>query len=334
MPARRATAARPTYTGLSPRAYQHPADRAATAALSRIPLLDRLLRTLASVRYERPLRMRLLGNTVRIGEDQLPSVWSAHTGAFATLDIEPVAQLYVGQDPWANALTFGIDDPIVVLRSGLLRTLQPEEVRGVLAHEAAHIQCGHGLYRTSLFVLLRAGLSTLPPLTDVVRRGLILALNEWSRTAELSCDRASVLAVQDPVVVCGTLMRLAGGDVPGLNVDAFVQQAQSYREWDGLWDRFVRFRDELDWTYPWSVRRVHEVTEWVRSGEYDRIVHGDYVRRGHEPPSAEEMGGMVEHYRQVFADILEEAGWSARQFTSRLRQWLRDVREGLAAGEE
>ena len=33
---------------------------------------------------------------------------------------------------------------------------------------------------------------------------------------------------------------------------------------------------------------------------------------------------------RVLADILEEAGWSARQFTSRLRQWLRDVREGMA----
>jgi Zn-dependent protease with chaperone function len=333
MASRRASAADPVYPGISPRAYQHPADSAATAALSRIPLLDRLLRTLASVRYERRLRMQLLGNTVELGDDQLPDIWKAHTAALATLDIAPVPQLYVGQHPWANALTFGIDKPIVVVRSGLLQSLEPVELRAVLAHESAHIQCDHLLYRTSLFVLLRAGLSRLPPLGDVVRRALILVLNEWARTAELSCDRASVLAVRDPVVVCSGLMKLAGGDVPGLNVDAFIRQAEGFHEWDGLWDRGVRFLDELDSTYPWSVRRVLEVTSWVRSGEYDRIAHGDYTRRDAEPPVSAEVGGMVEHYRKRFADILEEAGWGARQFTSRLREWLRAVSSNGSAEE-
>jgi Zn-dependent protease with chaperone function len=336
MPARRgaATAEHPVYPGLSPRAYEHPADRAATAALQRIPLLDRVLRMLASVRSERMVRMHLLGNAVRIGDDQVPDVAAAHRGAFATLDCEPVPSLYVTQNPWANAMTFGIDEPIVILRSALLTTLDRPQLRAVLAHEAAHVQCGHLLYRTSLVVLLRTTLSQLPPLGSAVRRALILALNEWSRTAELSCDRASVLAVRDPVVVCSALMNLTAGDVPGLSVDAFIRQSEEYRDWGGLWDRTLRFFDELDSTYPWSVRRVTELTAWVRSGDYDRIVDGDYVRRGAEPPVTAEMQGLIEHYRQRFADILEEAGVGARQLTSRLRSWLKAVGDAVGGADD
>jgi len=39
-------AERPRLIGISPRAYEHPADRAATASLATIPYLDQLVRKL------------------------------------------------------------------------------------------------------------------------------------------------------------------------------------------------------------------------------------------------------------------------------------------------
>ena len=41
---------------ISPRAFQHPADRAATAALGSIPYLDTVVRRLIELGYERALR--------------------------------------------------------------------------------------------------------------------------------------------------------------------------------------------------------------------------------------------------------------------------------------
>src|ERR671923_202064 len=61
--------------GISPRAYQHPADRAATAALQRVPYLDEVVRQLIALGYERALRAVTLGAAVRLGERQLPGVW-------------------------------------------------------------------------------------------------------------------------------------------------------------------------------------------------------------------------------------------------------------------
>lgn len=53
------------------------------------------------------------------------------------------------------------------------------------------------------------------------------ALLRWLRAAELTCDRAALLVAQDPAVVIGALMKLAGGSpafAHELSVDAFLQQ--------------------------------------------------------------------------------------------------------------
>ena len=44
------------------------------------------------------------------------------------------------------------------------------------------------------------------------------------------------------------------------------------------------------------VRRVRHLLEWVREGGYDRIVGGDYIRRGQEPPLRDEADAAQEHY--------------------------------------
>src|SRR5471032_434035 len=93
--------------GISSKAYEHPADRAATAALQSIPYLDRVVRKLIELGYERALRQAYLGSSVRLGPDQLGDVYAAHARAYATLDIEPVPDLYLTQFPIANAMAIG-----------------------------------------------------------------------------------------------------------------------------------------------------------------------------------------------------------------------------------
>src|SRR6059058_1680161 len=63
---------------ISPRAFQHPADRAATAALQQVPYLDAVVRRLIQLGYERALRQANLGASVRLGQEQLPHIWVLH----------------------------------------------------------------------------------------------------------------------------------------------------------------------------------------------------------------------------------------------------------------
>ena len=55
---------------ISPKAYEHPADRAATAALNSIPMMDVVVRKLIEYGYERALRQILLAGSVKLGPDQ------------------------------------------------------------------------------------------------------------------------------------------------------------------------------------------------------------------------------------------------------------------------
>src|SRR3954454_4714701 len=89
--------------GISPRALQHPADRAATAALHQIPYLDQVIKKLIQLGYERALRQSFLGSSVRLGQEQLPSIWVLEREVFNVLDMPEVPDLYVTQVPVANA---------------------------------------------------------------------------------------------------------------------------------------------------------------------------------------------------------------------------------------
>src|SRR3954468_18713703 len=116
---------------LSPRSYQHPADRAATAALQKVPYLDEVVRKLIALGYERALRAASLGASVRLGQEQLPHIWVLHREVFNVLDIADVPDLYMTQYPFANAVTIGTGKPVIVLNSELVRIMDDSGRRAV-----------------------------------------------------------------------------------------------------------------------------------------------------------------------------------------------------------
>jgi Zn-dependent protease with chaperone function len=310
--------------GISSKAYEHPADRAATAALKSIPQLDTVIRKLIEYGYERALRRGVLGSAVRLGEDQLPDVWHAHMRAYRTLDLEPVPQLYLTQFPIANALTMGAGQPIVVVNSELIQLLDVEQLRAVFGHEAGHVLSDHVLYRTALVILLQ--LSRVPGI-PVPLFPLRTVLMEWFRAAELSCDRAAALVTRDPLTVCRTLMVVAAGaEAKNLDLDVFMKQGQDYREKVSPFDRFSRLLADLNLTHPMSVQRVHELMAWVRSGDYDRIVGGSYVTRDEPPQPREEASDAAAHYAERLRETFRDLGDSINEAGQQLSEWLRKAR--------
>ncbi len=312
-------------TGISAKAYEHPADRAATAALATVPYLERSMRRLIDLGYERALRQSYLGSSVRLGEDQLPDVWRTHNRAYATLDIAEVPDLYLTQYPIANALTIGSKRPIVVVLSETVRLLDTEQLRAVFAHEAGHVLSDHVLYSTALQIVMALG--SLTPIALPLRalRGVLL---EWSRAAELSCDRAAALVTRDPLTVCRTLLTIAAGaEAENLDLDAFMRQGLEYSEKGIGIERLARLMIDLNLTHPMSVRRVHELMDWVKGGDYDRIVDGSYVRRDEPLRPRAEASDAVAHYAERFRAAFSDAGESISQAGRQLSDWLRRQEE-------
>lgn len=321
---------------ISPRALQHPADRAATAALGQVPYLDAVIRKLIELGYERALRQAYLGAGVRLGDRQLPRIWALEREAFNVLDVPEPPDLYLTQFPLANAAVIGAARPIVVVNSETVRLLDEDGLRAVLAHEAAHVLADHVLYGTALQILLLLGRSVrLPLLAGLPLRAVTAALMEWFRAAELTCDRAAAVVTRDPLVVCRVLMTLSAGALAEeLDLDAFMAQGIDYSERGSGLDRLSRLLTDLNLTHPMPVRRAHELLKWVREGEYDRIVAGDYIRRGEEPPPREEADAAGHHYADRVKGAFREAGESLADVSKQLGDWLDRTRDATPGDDE
>jgi Zn-dependent protease with chaperone function len=322
---------------LSSKAYEHPADRAATAALQSIPMLDVVVRKLIEFGYERAYRQQFLASSVRLGEDQLPHVWADWNAACARLDLPERYDVYLTQFPIANAAAIGAGKPMVVINSRAIELLDEVELRTVLGHEAGHILSDHVLYRTALLILLQlTGAARLPMLAGLPLMAVQVALLEWYRAAELSSDRAATLVNRDPLVTCRTLLALAGGTKsPKLNLDAFIRQAGEYEDWSSGWDRLNRLRTELFLTHSYPVRRVKEITAWVQSGEYDRIAAGEFPMRDQQADPRKEAEDAVEFYKERFRKIFREFGGDkvqerAADAANKVTDWLKANRSGGA----
>ena len=258
---------------------------------------------------------------MRLSEAQLPDVWAEHVFAYRTLDVPETPPLYMTQLPFANAMAIGAKRPIVVVNSELVRLLDAPQRRAVFAHEASHILADHQLYGTALEILTGLARSGRLPLPLAPIR---TALLEWSRAAELSCDRAAALVTRDPLAVCRTFLSLAGGAmVEQLDLDAFMKQGMEYAEEGSGLERLTRLLMDLGVTHPLPVRRTHELMRWVRGGDYDRIVGGDYVRRGEPADPRAEGGEAAAFYAERFRRAFREAGDAVGAMSDQLAGWLR-----------
>jgi Zn-dependent protease with chaperone function len=291
-------------TDVSSRAWEHPADRGALTALRQLRGFDYVLRKLAGLWNERALRLVYLGTAVRVDHRQFPRVYQLYTEAASTLDVRDLPLLYVYSDPRPQAMALGIDRPFVVVNSGMIDLLDDDELRFMLGHELGHVLSGHALYTTMLVQLLRVSnaLSWLP-IGALGLRAVIAALYEWSRKAELSSDRAGLLATQDPAVALRCHMKLAsGGKLDELDIAAFRAQGEEYLSSPDVRDSVLKLLLLENATHPFAVVRAAELQRWIDSGGYTHILQGRYPRRSDDSDTSmrAEAAAAAAHYREAF----------------------------------
>jgi Zn-dependent protease with chaperone function len=315
---------------ISPRAWEHPADRAALNALKAIPGFDDVVRKVATFFGERGVRQLFLANAVRVGPRQRPKLNALYTEVLETMDWPRRPQLYVSQNPVANAVSVGFEDPFIVIHSESLEILGREEHRFVLAHEVAHVMSGHTTYRTIAYLLLMFGVGSLPFLAGMALMPFQLALLDWHRKSELSCDRAGLLGVQDPNVAMSTFLRMAGGDASKAggddsSLEEFIQQAADYETGGTAWDTVLKLVNTAFREHPFATVRASELLRWQRGGDYERILAGDYPRRGDDDGSLrgdfrEAASSYRDESREAFRPIGDALRNAKDAFTDRFRR--------------
>ena len=333
VPAPRPRVAFPQIAGVS---WEHPADRAALQTLRAVPGFDDIVRKIIAILGgERGIRLLFQGNAVRAGPGQYPTAHALHVEVAATFDWPRLPELYVSQTPVFNAGAYGVDDPFIVLHSAALELLDEEELRALIAHEMGHVVSGHSLYRTIAEIFLNVSLGALPFLAGVALLPIRLAILEWSRKSELSSDRAGLLGSQNILASQQLFMKMAGGyrgalEAGQMHLDPFVTQANEYINTNEGLDIVYKILNTLALTHPMHTVRAAELQKWIASGDYDRILRGEYTRRGAEAkerPLREDFKAARDHYAGEARDVVGKMADAARKAADSAREAFRKAQQ-------
>ncbi|AKS34191.1 M48 family metallopeptidase [Mycolicibacterium goodii] len=340
---------RKTFPGISSRAWEHPADRTALTALRRLKGFDQVLKVLSGMLRERQHRLLYLASSARVGPRQFADLHQLLDDCVQVLDAPGRPEMFVTQSPVANAYTIGMDEPFIVVTSGMYDLMSPEEMRFVIGHELGHALSGHAVYRTMLMHLMRiASTFGFVPVGGWALRAIVAALMEWERKSELSGDRAGLLCGQDLDSAIRVELKLAAGArLDKLDSQAFLAQAREYERTGDMRDGLLKLLNLELKTHPFSVLRAAALTQWVDTGGYGAVLAGDYPRREDDDKTAwrEDIGEAARHYRDGFdqsddplirgirdglggiVDGVGQAATSAADTVGRkISEWRRNVR--------
>jgi hypothetical protein len=186
-------------------------------------------------------------------------------------------------------------------------------MRFVIAHELGHAVSGHALYQTLLQQLLTmTGVWNAVPGGALGVRAIIAALYEWSRKAELSADRAGLLATQDPATAFRVHMKFASGsgDLSELDQTSFFAQGQEYLAQDDLRQSVLKMLLVERRSHPFPVVRAAELRRWVDGGDYTRILSGEYPRRDEDAAAtmSDAAREAADSYSETFRNTQDAVG--------------------------
>ncbi|MDM7924375.1 MAG: M48 family metalloprotease, partial [Pyrinomonadaceae bacterium] len=135
------------------------------------------------------------------------------------------------------------------------------------------------VYKRQMEALANLSVARLIPGSEIIKfivsAGISSALLAWARRAELSCDRAAMLVVQDPHVVGKTMMKLAGGTFASkIDYELFLEQAREFQKNydEKKLDKFWADLLNAGLSHPFPIWRVSEILKWTESGEYAEVM--------------------------------------------------------------
>lgn len=213
-------------------------------------------------------RTELLSVAQKVNDQQYPRVYRAAKAAAAALSI-PIPVVFAAPTPTIKVQILGTEDaPHLIVNLELAETLQDHELVAAIAHELAHIQNGHILYVTALHYLKH---STAFFVRWAVQPA-ILTLQAWSRRAEVTCDRAALLAVRDLDKALAALVRLELG-VDDQAANEYVRAAPDVPRQGlpgGVGKGIGRFA-ELFRSHPNVPKRIHALRLFAGSALYAQL---------------------------------------------------------------
>lgn len=212
-------------------------------------------------------RTELLGTAIKVSDQQYPRVFEAAKAAGAALRVR-VPVIFASPSSSIKCKVLGTDDaPHLIVSLELAEKLDDTELIAVIAHELAHIQNGQILYATALHYLNNSAAFFV----RWIIQPAIMTLQAWSRRAEITCDRASLLAVRDLDKTLQALVRVELGLEKGsaFNAEEYLRALPDVKK-GGIGRLAEAFR-----SHPYVPKRVQALRLFAESALYAHVTGQD-----------------------------------------------------------
>lgn len=254
-------------------AFQWSEDGKAMAALRSISPLNAAARTISDKVGRRWVETTF--NGVLLSENQLPDIYAQAVQAARILGMSHMPDVYVSGERMWDCLTYGSDkDSFIIIGTALATNFRGPELLFLLAREMGHCRAGHALWKTVIRFLLgeqgpRKGLmsggllAALSP-TALVEGALEMPLLAWARQAEITADRAGLIAVGDEAVARRVLLSWTLKSpflYNQINISAWLEQQATGD------DQFTKLSELTTSSTPYITRRLNLLTGFAASPE-------------------------------------------------------------------
>ena len=211
-------------------------------------------------------RTELLGTAVKVSDQQYPRVYEAARRAGEMLRVR-VPVIFAAPSSSIKVKVLGTEDaPHLIVNLELAEKLDETELVAAIAHELAHVQNGHILYTTALHYLNTSAAFFV----RWVIQPAIMTLQAWSRRAEITCDRASLLAVRDVDKTLQAMVRIELGLDKGaaFNAEEYLKGIPDVKKGIGRFAEVFR-------SHPYLPKRVQALRLFAGSALYAQITGQD-----------------------------------------------------------
>jgi Zn-dependent protease with chaperone function len=229
-------------------------------------------------------RTELLGAAVKVTDEQYPRVYHAARTAGAALRVR-VPPVFAAPDRAIKVKVLGTDDaPHLIVSLELAEKLDDTALVAAIAHELGHIQNGHIFYATALHYLTHSA-------AFYVRWGVqpaIMTLQAWSRRAEVTCDRAALLAVRDLDKTLQAMVALELGVDQGaaFNPQDYLRTVPDVKRGIGRYAELFR-------SHPYVPKRVQALRLFAGSAMYAHATGQDPAGKPSLPDIDKQVGDLI-----------------------------------------
>jgi Zn-dependent protease with chaperone function len=211
-------------------------------------------------------RTDLLGSAVKVTDQQYPRVYRAARAAGAALRVS-VPPVFAAPSDTIKVAVLGTDDaPHLIVNLQLAERLDDTQLIAAIGHELGHVQNGHIFYATALHYLRHSAAFYV----RWVVQPAIMTLQAWSRRAEVTCDRAALLAVRDLDKTLQALVAIELGLDQGaaFSADDYLRSVPDVKRGIGRYAELFR-------SHPQVPKRVQALRLFAGSAMYAQATGGD-----------------------------------------------------------